>query len=572
MVKAKKFIEDVPQKVSQSIDNLRLKLDKNENIYGISNFIVGSIKNMDFDEISKYPNYQNTIENFSNYYQFPKSKIFMVNRSEEALRAVFDCYFKQDDNAVFYRYENDVFPYLKGLNITTFYDDIENAQSYINENTKIFYLATPDIYKGETVKPALIEALVKKYQDTLFIINCAFINFAELSAFGDYLDLADRYDNVAVIKSFSYDYALAGLGFCLICAHNDIVENIKKISIPCGVSVVTLHCANAVLNNEKYIEDVKKQNIIARNLLYDGLIEKGFKSYKSEGNFILCDFGDYCDFYYKKLKNNGVLTKKYDKTSVYSSCLQITVPKTGGVKYILELLNKKDLIIFDLDGVVFDIRESYTNAIIQTFKHFAGFEVSQDEISHTKNLGGYNCDWNTVQYLLEQHGYYIELNEIAKVFQNLFYNPKLKDCEFLIDREKLLITKDDFEKLSKKYDLVIFTGRLDFEMKYSLEKFEIDKYFSYSINADDLDDEHLKPDPKGVYEILKHCPHNSVKYIGDSVDDIIAGNKAGVETIGMISPGANHSSMMNNFKHLCANHIFADTNRLINFLQKNEQI
>ena len=63
-------------------------------------------------------------------------------------------------------------------------------------------------------------------------------------------------------------------------------------------------------------------------------------------------------FCYEKLKKNGVIVRKYSKDSILSTHLRITIPKIGGVKYIIELLNKKDVLLFSVDGTVIDIENS----------------------------------------------------------------------------------------------------------------------------------------------------------------------------------------------------------------------
>ena len=57
----------------------------------------------------------------------------------------------------------------------------------------------------------------------------------------------------------------------------------------------------------------------------------------------------------------------------------------------------------------------------------------------------------------------------------------------------------------------------------------------------------------------------------DSIDDIIAGNGANVDTIGVISPGADKNIVVNNFKHLCAKYILENINDICDFLNINEQ-
>ena len=176
--------------------------------------------------------------------------------------------------------------------------------------------------------------------------------------------MVEKFDNVIILKSFSFDYALFGLNLNLIYSRKEIIENLKKISE--SVNCIALKAGYSAYNDDKYYENIKNLNINARNLLFEGLKEKGFEPYESEANFILCDFSYYADFYYQKFKNNGVIVKNFPDSPEYKNHLRITVPKIGGVKYILALLKKKDVLIFDIDKL-FDVQISFDDGLIQKF-------------------------------------------------------------------------------------------------------------------------------------------------------------------------------------------------------------
>ena len=78
----------------------------------------------------------------------------------------------------------------------------------------------------------------------------------------------------------------------------------------------------------------------------------------------------------------------------------------------------------------------------------------------------------------------------------------------------------------------------------------------------------LKPHSRGVLEIIKHCPHNDIKFIGDSIDDIISGNSANITTIGVVAPNVDYNIMVNKFRHVGANHILSASFEIQNYLKK----
>lgn len=72
-------------------------------------------------------------------------------------------------------------------------------------------------------------------------------------------------------------------------------------------------------------------------------------------------------------------------------------------KKILDELSRVDTLVFDVDGVLIDVRDSYREAICRTvqfyFKEILGFQGSQslinpEEIEYFKIAGGFNNDWD----------------------------------------------------------------------------------------------------------------------------------------------------------------------------------
>ena len=576
MIEPRKTIENIsPYKADEYQIDWRLKLDSNENIYGASSNVLSAIKNIDLSSISLYPTYGKTLDKLSQKYDIKKENILLTNGCDEAINVILNTYLNPQDEILSY-YPTFVMPQIYGEILGAsiklidydekFIFDYKKIESNISNKTKIVYIATPNNPTGEIVKASIIEILLQKFPNILFIIDCTYINFSYNATFMDYIDLVKKYNNIAIIKSFSKDFALAGLRFGLVLADFKIINNLKKVIPPYSVNTISLNCAISALNDEKRIEEIKEQNSLARKALFETLNEKGFKPYESEGNFIFCDFNSYSKFYYEKFKKSGIIVRDFPKSSNYSNFLRITVPKLGGVKYISELLNKKDVLIFNLDGIIVDSTESYLKTIIKTVEHFTDREISLKEVLNAKNLGKMSCNWETVKYLLSTYDKDIELSEIITVFQNILTK--------YIDNEKLLISKETFEELSKDYDMVIFSGRLMDEVKYTLEKFDIDKYFHFYITSDDLPRNMLKPNPKGVYEILKHCPHKTITHLGSSVDDIIAANSANINVIGIIPPFTNENIMINNYRHLGVSHILNDVKNINSFLRdiKKERI
>jgi HAD superfamily phosphatase len=188
---------------------------------------------------------------------------------------------------------------------------------------------------------------------------------------------------------------------------------------------------------------------------------------------------------------------------------------------------QKDLIVFDMDGVLVDVNESYRATIQATVKHFSGYEISHEEIQDWKNRGGWNDDWLLSTRLIQEHGADIPYKEVVDYFQKIFQG---ENSDGLITREEWLAHDGLFDRLGERHYLAVFTGRLRWEANVTLNRF-LPNRFDPVIGADDVT--HSKPDPEGLHKICASLAHGKCWYVGDTVDDARASRAARIPFIGI---------------------------------------
>ena len=94
MVKPKEIMENLfcdEDKVNSG-KNWRLKLDKNENIYGVSNFALSALKHVEEENVSLYPNQEEFLHKLSLKYNVDKDNILLSNSTDEAIRIIASVY------------------------------------------------------------------------------------------------------------------------------------------------------------------------------------------------------------------------------------------------------------------------------------------------------------------------------------------------------------------------------------------------------------------------------------------------------------------------------------------------
>lgn len=217
------------------------------------------------------------------------------------------------------------------------------------------------------------------------------------------------------------------------------------------------------------------------------------------------------------------------------------------------------MIVFDMDGVLVDVSESYRETIVQTVRHFTGQTVARESIQEYKNQGGWNNDWDLSQKICADLGMAVEYEAIVTAFNRLFFGTE--GVPGLMERERWIARPGVLESLQSRFDFGIFTGRLRFEAQMTLDRFAAGLRFDAIVAADDLTRQ--KPDPEGLLKIAALDRERPLIYVGDTVDDARAARAAEVPFIGVAAATHGHrDALIRLFQHEQAAHIIDNINEL----------
>ena len=187
------------------------------------------------------------------------------------------------------------------------------------------------------------------------------------------------------------------------------------------------------------------------------------------------------------------------------------------------------MLVFDMDGVLVDVTESYRETIVKTVEHFTGKTISRDSIQDYKNQGGWNNDWMLSQKICRDLGVEIQYTTIIEYFNYLFLD------QGMIHRERWLPRDGLLDRLGERFEFAIFTGRTTQEAEITLQREGVRDRFLL-VSANDVESE--KPAPDGLLKIAALHPGKKLLYIGDTVDDARCAKAAYVPFIGI---AARHS-------------------------------
>ena len=191
-----------------------------------------------------------------------------------------------------------------------------------------------------------------------------------------------------------------------------------------------------------------------------------------------------------------------------------------------------EILIFDVDGVLVDVRESFLRSALETMRFLPGKRVTWAELYKWKNKPGNNDDWNMVSNWATALGRPTSYEEARDAFQQFYWDYDGRPGN--VRREKMLVTPKHVERWAKRFELDLFTGRTRQEFTYTFERWAGTRRFRSVVTMDDV--ARKKPHPDGLLKILGGRDPGTALYVGDNIDDALSARAAGVRFMAILLP------------------------------------
>ncbi len=170
--------------------------------------------------------------------------------------------------------------------------DLDAVAAAVGERTKMVMLATPNNPTGTALSTAEIETLLYRIGDgVLVVVDEAYREFADPGLGDPVHDLASRYANVVVTRTFSKAYSMAGLRVGYMAADPEVVAAAQKVLLPFSVNAAAQAAALAVLEHLDEAQPVIDTLIAERGRVLGAVRGLGVNAPDSEGNFVWLPLG-----------------------------------------------------------------------------------------------------------------------------------------------------------------------------------------------------------------------------------------------------------------------------------------
>lgn len=308
--KHRNIVDTIPSykqgKPAPKLDGIRAyKISSNENPYEPLQSVKEAISNRALNVINRYPNMRGTevVEELAKRFGVTADEVVLGCGSTEVITQLVDLVAGPGDEVIYPWRSFEAYPIIvTGAGATSVQipnradgsHDVDAMIAAINDRTRLIILNNPN----NPTSASLSEKEARKVldavpSDVLVLIDEAYVQFNTAKGTANGIKLYHEYPNVVVAQTFSKAYGLAGLRIGYGIAPAEVVEGMRKVAVPFGVSQIAQVAALASLEDDASKEmSTRVASLVAeRERIVEALREQGWNIEDAYANFFWMPFG-----------------------------------------------------------------------------------------------------------------------------------------------------------------------------------------------------------------------------------------------------------------------------------------
>ncbi|MZD04276.1 histidinol-phosphate transaminase [Streptomyces sp. SID5785] len=171
--------------------------------------------------------------------------------------------------------------------------DLDAMADAVTDRTRLIFVCNPNNPTGTVVRRAELERFLDRVpSDVLVVLDEAYREFIRDPEVPDGVEIYRDRPNVAVLRTFSKAYGLAGLRVGFAVAHEPVAAALRKTAVPFGVSQLAQDAAVASLRAEDELLGRVGSLVGERTRVVDALREQGWTVPETQANFVWLRLGE----------------------------------------------------------------------------------------------------------------------------------------------------------------------------------------------------------------------------------------------------------------------------------------
>jgi histidinol-phosphate aminotransferase len=190
--------------------------------------------------------------------------------------------------------------------------DLAAMAEAITPNTRLILVCNPNNPTGTVVRePELVDFLDRVPGDCLVVLDEAYHEYIRDPRVADGIDLYRDRPNVAVLRTFSKAYGLAGLRVGFVIGHEPVAEAARKTMLTFAVNSVAQAAAVASLQAEDELLERVDAVVKERDRVSAALLADGWTVPETEANFVWLRLGEHTAAFAQACDAAGVSVRPF---------------------------------------------------------------------------------------------------------------------------------------------------------------------------------------------------------------------------------------------------------------------
>lgn len=187
---------------------------------------------------------------------------------------------------------------------------LDTMLAAIDDDTRMIFVINPNNPTGDWLLADKLEAFIKQVPEhVLIVIDEAYHDYMDQVGYRSMVPMIKDYPNVAVLRTFSKAYAMAGLRFGYSITDAEIAERLNRLRKPFNVPEITLVAARAALADQDFVREHMAMNKQSRHELLTFFKEQRLKVINDSANFLTVEVGPKAQAIFETLMQRGVIVR-----------------------------------------------------------------------------------------------------------------------------------------------------------------------------------------------------------------------------------------------------------------------
>jgi histidinol-phosphate aminotransferase len=339
-MKIKKLVQDEVRDLSsyevktileQKPDEKIVKMNLNENFAMpsevVEKLLLAACRSID---VRAYPPPRGSlaVKAISDFLGFSASEVAVANGADEIMDLLMKVFVRRGSKVIVAEPTFPMYTFFAelygGKKVTVmlkkdFSLDVDSILKKADKETRLLFVCSPNNPTGNQFRESDIKQLLDEFNGVV-VVDEAYVDFAS----GSVINWVRDYDNLAVLRSFSKAFGLAGLRLGYLVSSKSVVKYVQRVVGPFNVNSVTQQAIVLALQKWSYFKEKLDLVVNEKNLKQID----GVKPYPSDANFILFKVtkDDLTSATLtERMEKRNVLVKDRGHLPLLENCIRVTV-------------------------------------------------------------------------------------------------------------------------------------------------------------------------------------------------------------------------------------------------------